>query len=347
MIGFVLNDARRVTVGRHRELFSVTIEGLDANIGRSRHLPSNIWNTETAFPVFLGRTPHLGNFWIDNHDGWHCSLVVVDTGHKQSDALMHLRTGQSDSLAIVHGVKHVIDEPLNSWGRDLVDFERTSALAQHGMPHARDLQDGHEFGLYVSVTESQGEDNRHVPSPNFTPMQPHEHGSAYRYCPACAQRLESRQLKMGDRKRLVCVGCGNILYLDPKVAVGTIIAMPDTRIVMVRRAIEPGYGLWVFPGGYVDRGEVVSTAAIREAREEAGINIRLDGLVSIYSYPDRPPVIIVYAATAITADLRHDDESLEIATFSESEIPWEELAFRSTREALRDYFHGVIHPHCC
>ncbi len=177
-------------------------------------------------------------------------------------------------------------------------------------------------------------------------MQPHQHDGAYRYCPACGQRLESRQLKMGDRKRLVCVGCDNVLYLDPKVAVGTIIAMPDTRIVLVRRAIEPGYGLWVFPGGYVDRGEVVSTAAVREAREEAGIKIRLEGLVSIYSYPERLPVIIVYAATATTADLRHDDESLEIATFGESEIPWEKLAFRSTREALRDYYGGVLHPHC-
>ena len=347
MVRFVLNDARRETVGRHRDLFSVTIEGLDVNLGCSRHLSPDIWNTKTSFPIFLGRIPHLGDFWIDNHDGWHYSLVVVDAGHKQPNTFMHLRPGQSDPLAIVHGVKHVIDEPLNSRGQDLVDFKRTRALAQHGMPHARDLQDGHESGLYVSVTKSRGEDNGRVPSPNFTPMQPHEHDGAYRYCPACAQRLESKQLKIGDRKRLVCVGCGNILYLDPKVAVGTIIAMADTRIVMVRRAIEPGYGLWVFPGGYVDRGEVVSTAAVREAREEAGIDIRLNGLVSIYSYPDRPPVIIVYAATAITADLRHDDESLELATFSESEIPWNNLAFRSTREALRDYYDGVLHPHCC
>lgn len=176
-------------------------------------------------------------------------------------------------------------------------------------------------------------------------MQPHQHDGAYRYCPACGQRLESRQLKMGDRKRLVCVGCDNVLYLDPKVAVGTIIAMPDTRIVLVRRAIEPGYGRWVFPGGYVDRGEVVSAAALREAREEAGIEIRLDGLVSIYSYPGRPPVIIVYAATATSGELHHDDESLEIGTFSEDEVPWADLAFRSTHEALRDYYAGVLHPH--
>ena len=75
----------------------------------------------------------------------------------------------------------------------------------------------------------------------------------------------------------------------PKVAVGTIIGMPDGRIVLVRRAIEPGHGLWVFPGGYVDRGEDVRLAAVREAREEAGIDIRLDGLVGIYSYPGSTP----------------------------------------------------------
>ena len=153
-------------------------------------------------------------------------------------------------------------------------------------------------------------------------------------------------IKVGEPKRLVCPTCNFILYLDPKVAVGTIIVMPDERIVLVRRAIEPGYGLWVFPGGYVDRGEVVGAAAVREAREEAGLEIRLDGLVSIYSYTGRPPIIIVYAATATGGDLQHDSESLEIRTFTNAEIPWEELAFRSTSEAIRDYYAGVLHAHC-
>lgn len=177
-------------------------------------------------------------------------------------------------------------------------------------------------------------------------MQFQDEGGHFQYCPTCGHALESRQLKVGDPKRLVCTKCGFVLYLDPKVAVGTIIAMEDRRIVLVRRAIEPGYGLWVFPGGYVDRGEVVSAAALREAREEAGIDIRLDGLVSIYSYSGRPPVIIVYAATATGGDLDHDEESLEIGTFSEAEIPWNDLAFRSTHEALRDYYAGVLHEHC-
>jgi 8-oxo-dGTP diphosphatase len=168
----------------------------------------------------------------------------------------------------------------------------------------------------------------------------------YRFCPACGGALEERLLKAGEPQRLVCTSCGHIHYLDPKVAVGTIITgLPpgDNRIVLVRRAIEPGYGLWVFPGGYVDRGEEVTEAARREAREEAGLDVRLDGLVNIYSYPGRPLVIIVYSATAIGGELCTDDESLEARLFTPDEIPWTELAFRSTHDALRDFLGGRIH----
>ena len=111
--------------------------------------------------------------------------------------------------------------------------------------------------------------------------------------------------------RLVCSSCGFVFYLDPKVAVGTIIRVADSRLVLVRRAIEPGYGLWVFPGGYVDRGEEITSAAIREAREEAGLDVRLDGLINIYSYPGRPLIIVVYAASVVGGDLCTDEECLE------------------------------------
>jgi ADP-ribose pyrophosphatase YjhB (NUDIX family) len=134
-----------------------------------------------------------------------------------------------------------------------------------------------------------------------------------------------------------------VFYLDPKVAVGAIIGGPDGRIVLVRRAIEPGYGLWVFPGGYVDRGEELTRAAIREAREECGLEIRVDGLVNIYSYAGRTPIIVVYAATAVAGELCSDDECLEARLFEPAEIPWEALAFRSTGDALRDYLSGVRH----
>ena len=171
-------------------------------------------------------------------------------------------------------------------------------------------------------------------------MAAHGRGPNFRFCAVCGTALEPRVLKVGEPMRLVCTGatCGFVFYLDPKLAVGTIIGMPDGRIVLTRRAIEPGRGLWVFPGGYVDRGEEIRTAAMREAREEAGIDIRIDGLVGIYSYPGTTVVIIVYSAVWLGGPLAIDDEISEIRQFAAADIPWHELAFPSTKDALRDYF---------
>lgn len=178
-------------------------------------------------------------------------------------------------------------------------------------------------------------------------MSDHEHGALYRFCPCCGGPLRTEVLKPGDPARLVCGACGFVFYLDPKVAVGTIIqpAEGGDAVVLVRRAIEPGYGLWVFPGGYVDRGEPVPEAAVREAREECGLEIRLDALVNVYSYAGRTSIIIVFAATWMRGTLLHDEESLEARVFPKDDIPWDQLAFRSTREALRDYFAGRRDPH--
>src|SRR5471032_2908392 len=181
---------------------------------------------------------------------------------------------------------------------------------------------------------------------NYTVTQvlhPHDDSHAYRFCPLCGGALERRLLKTTEPERPVCTRCGFVFYLDPKIAVGTIIRSGGGRIVLVRRAIEPGYGKWVFPGGYVDRGEPLTVAAIREAREECGLDVRLDGLVNIYSYPGRAPVIVVYAATAIGGTLTTDEESTESAEFDTASIPWEDLAFRSTHEGLRDYLDVSRH----
>ena len=175
-------------------------------------------------------------------------------------------------------------------------------------------------------------------------LDPHDDSHAYQFCPRCGGPLARKTLKATEPERPVCTRCGFVFYLDPKVAVGTIIRAASGGIVLVRRAIEPGYGKWVFPGGYVDRGEPLTSAAIREAREECGLDVRLDSLVNIYSYPGRAPVIVVYAATRIGGTLCVDEECLETAEFDQAGLPWDDFAFQSTHDGLRDYLAGLRHP---
>jgi len=179
---------------------------------------------------------------------------------------------------------------------------------------------------------------------DLEPAHPHDDSLSFRFCPRCGAALERRSLKAGEPDRLVCGACGFVFYIDPKVAVGTIIRTSADGIVLVRRAIDPGYGKWVFPGGYVDRGEPLTVAAVREAREECGLDVRLDGLINIYSYPGRTPVVVVYAATALGGTIAVDDEGLEAAEFTRSAIPWDRLAFPSTCDGLKDYLAGLLHP---
>ena len=175
-------------------------------------------------------------------------------------------------------------------------------------------------------------------------MHPHDE-RPYSFCPMCGGALEPRAIKQNEPERLVCVRCGFVFYLDPKVAVGTIIRDDAGRIVLVKRAIEPGYGKWVYPGGYVDRGELVRDAALREAREEAGLVVRLERLINVYSYPGRAPVVIVYTATIVGGTLMVDDEGLEARFFRPEDIPWDDLAFPSTHDALREYLGALAARH--
>ena len=158
----------------------------------------------------------------------------------------------------------------------------------------------------------------------------------YSYCPKCGQLLESRILKPIEPARLVCSSCGFVFFLDPKVAACTVFTL-DRKVVLLQRGIEPSYGKWVFPGGYVDRGETVPEAAIRETREEVNLEVRLNSLLGVYSYRHSPVIIVVYTAEIIGGILSAADEALDARSFSPDEIPWNALAFPSTYEALQDY----------
>jgi 8-oxo-dGTP diphosphatase len=160
----------------------------------------------------------------------------------------------------------------------------------------------------------------------------------YRFCPQCGGRLEQRIIQPKEPPRLVCRDCGFVFYLDPKLAAIAIIPWED-GLVLARRAIEPGYGLWVAPGGFVDVGERVEDAVVREVREEVFLDVRINRLLNIYSYPGRTTVIVAYVAEVIAGRPGGGDETLEARIFRPDEIPWEEIAFTSTRDALRDYLN--------
>jgi 8-oxo-dGTP diphosphatase len=158
----------------------------------------------------------------------------------------------------------------------------------------------------------------------------------YRFCPQCGGGLEKRLIKPGEPQRLVCTECGFIFYIDPKLSVIAVIPM-DGGVVMVRRAIDPGYGLWVVPGGFVDMGEVMEKAVVRETREETFLTVRPVHLLNIYSYPNRRTIIAAYVTEYVSGELGAGDETLEARVFGLKEIPWPQIAFSSTKEALREY----------
>ncbi|HWI66557.1 MAG TPA: NUDIX hydrolase [Symbiobacteriaceae bacterium] len=156
-----------------------------------------------------------------------------------------------------------------------------------------------------------------------------------KFCPKCGGPLHLAAVRNDPKERLVCGACGFIFYQDPKVSACTI-PVVNGRVILVRRAINPGKGLWVFPGGYMDQDETVEEAAARETREEVGLDVRITRLVGVYSYRS-PVVVVVYACAVVGGELMIDRESTEVRAFAPDEIPWAELAFPSTKDALRDF----------
>ena len=163
-----------------------------------------------------------------------------------------------------------------------------------------------------------------------------------RFCPLCAGALGRAPVPPDQREQAVCPGCEFVFYLNPKVVAGTI-PEQDGRLLLTRRSINPGRGLWTFPGGFVDFGESVADAAMRETLEETGLNVELTGLHNVYSYPGSP-VIIVYRASVVNGTLTTCSENDLLEWMTPDQIPWEALAFPSTREALREWVaaHGTM-----
>ena len=147
-----------------------------------------------------------------------------------------------------------------------------------------------------------------------------------------------RRVPPGDSlPRSVCDACGEIHYQNPKLVVGAI-AEWDGRLLLCRRAIEPRYGYWTLPAGFMENGETTGQAASRETLEEAGARIELGEPFAMLSIPQVNQVHLFYRARLLDLDFKPGEESLEVALLTESAVPWKDIAFRTVGVTLQHYF---------
>lgn len=158
-----------------------------------------------------------------------------------------------------------------------------------------------------------------------------------RYCVVCGHTLIERRIEAEGRRRLQCESCGHIHYVNPRV-VTAIIVEHGGRVLLQQRAIEPGLGKWTFPGGFLEMGETPDAGAARETKEEVGLDVNITALHGVYSRPHVGIALIVYRGTSESdAAIVGDFESMAVRWYTLDEIPWAELAFETTEQALRDY----------
>ncbi|HWF51975.1 MAG TPA: NUDIX domain-containing protein [Solirubrobacteraceae bacterium] len=156
--------------------------------------------------------------------------------------------------------------------------------------------------------------------------------SEARFCPRCGKPAE-----VAFPRSIACSHCGYAAYFNPKPVAAAIPVDDQGRVILLRRGFDPGQGRWTFPGGFVDLGESVEEAARRETDEELGIAIELGRLVGVYSRAEDRVVLVVFLARAL-GEPHTTPEATEVRPFAQSELPWDELAFWSTEQALHDAF---------
>lgn len=158
-----------------------------------------------------------------------------------------------------------------------------------------------------------------------------------KFCSHCGAPVEVRVPDGDTLPRHVCPACGAIHYQNPKLVVGSIPVWED-RILLCRRAIEPRCGLWTLPAGFMENGETIAQAALRETEEEANANVEIGDLFTLYNLPHISQVYMLFQARLLDLSFSAGLETLEVKLFTEAEIPWETLAFRAIRETLKHFF---------
>jgi len=157
------------------------------------------------------------------------------------------------------------------------------------------------------------------------------------FCPNCGAKIVLRVPDGDTLPRHVCSSCGAIHYRNPLMVIGSIPEWDD-QVLLCRRAIEPRLGLWTLPAGFMELGETVAQAAIRETLEEANARVELGSVFTMLSVPHVNQVHIFYRARLLDLDFCPGTESLEVALFREQDVPWRELAFRTISATLKHYY---------
>lgn len=170
-----------------------------------------------------------------------------------------------------------------------------------------------------------------------------------KHCRACGSVVQYQVPADDNRDRAICTVCSTVHYENPLNVVGTLPVWQD-KVLLCRRNIEPRHGFWTLPAGFMELGETTEQGAVRETVEEAGARIELQGLYTLLNVVRVGQLHLFYRARLLDTDFAPGPETIEAQLFTEDDIPWDELAFRTVRETLKRFFEdrrqGQFGLHC-
>jgi ADP-ribose pyrophosphatase YjhB (NUDIX family) len=162
-----------------------------------------------------------------------------------------------------------------------------------------------------------------------------------RFCSRCGGQLAFGPVADEERDRLACPNCGFVSYVNPRLVVTTLPITDLGEVMLIRRGIEPGQGLWAQPGGFLEIDETVRDAAIRETLEETGLRVEPGAMLGLYSRVQAAVVVVAFEARIVGGAPEVTREALETRPFAPDAIPWSEIAFETSVSALRDWVARV------
>ena len=158
-----------------------------------------------------------------------------------------------------------------------------------------------------------------------------------KFCSECGKTVVHRIPEGDNLPRFICEHCDIVHYQNPKLVVGCLPVYKE-QVLLCKRAIEPSYGLWTLPAGFMENQESLEEAALRESREEANANLDIEDIYSVISLPHINQIYVLYRANLLDLDFYAGIESLDVQLFDEEDIPWDQLAFKTIERTLKQFF---------